>query len=557
MFNRTSTQIYTPVSSSIVEFYEHAKAILYRNLHFYPNRGSLKEEKLWNTIYHDTGIVSHVRSLTIDMTMFRARKEIPDELSPSFDERFEFIVRHARNLRRVELSTRTWNTTHQGLNAVLSCLNAAGSIPELSINLYDNDVPGGPTDSQTIQQGEIMLRTQEKVPIVDIRFGGRYSPRKLRYFGQFCQLRTLSLFAGCVKRSSKFDYPADLGEIFKDVPLESLKIECAESVMAFPRTIKILKIDSGLDCRHSLSPLTWAAVCELQDLVELHLTYHKIDFWEESPCRFKSSTLKNFHAYPGSTNTTFVRHILQPILTTASCLVSMNLEFYGTQALSSHFLSHFTSNATLSKLDIGCSNENPYLFRDLVQLAKNFPNLQNLTLQWPATVGTRHRTEGQWPERIRDLDIPERLVFRECSQLAEAWPKLDQVKFQLDDDRPAEPYLYSKWSETASPELLDMPLDSLMLGDWWVGHHYLLQRFKMARFIDETSPCLNVCTIFFHFDDMDHRTETSNCYHEEIIIFLSLKQVRKHLDHSYIHIYIHTDNRCANGCTHFLSGLIS
>src|SRR5271169_6780490 len=99
------------------QFYEHAKAILYRNLHFYPYRGSLKEEKLWNTIYHDTTIVSHVRSLTIDMTMFRLRREIPDELSQSFDERFEFIVRHARNLRRVELGTRTWNTSHQGLNA--------------------------------------------------------------------------------------------------------------------------------------------------------------------------------------------------------------------------------------------------------------------------------------------------------------------------------------------------------------------------------------------------------------------------------------------------------
>ena len=538
------------------QFYGQAKRILYHKLHFSPYRCDPKEQKLWNTIYHDTSIVSHVRSLTIDMTVSRTPSEIPEELSPLFDERFEFIVRHAPNLRRVELDTRTWNTSYQRLNAVLSRLDAAESIPELSIGLYDYDVAGGPTDSQTIERGEVMLRIQEKVPIVHIRFSSRYSPRKLRYFGQFGQLRALNLFGGCVKSSPKFDNPADLREIFKNIPLEFLGMECAESIMSFPRTVKILKIDSGFECRHSLSPLTWTAVCELPDLVELHLSYHRIDFSEESPCRFKSSTLKKFHVHPGSTNTTFHRHILQPILATASCLVSMKLEFYSSQALSSDFLSHFTSNATLSNLNMGHSTENPYLFRDLVELAKNFPNLQNLTLQWPAIVGTRRRTEGQWPERIRDLDIPERLVFHECSQLAAAWPKLDQVKFQLDRHRAADPYLYSKWSEIAPQELLDMPLESCILGDWWVGHHYLLQRFKMARFIDETSPCLNVCTIFFHFDDRDHLAETSNYYNEEIIIFLSLKQVRRHLNHSYIHIYIHSDNRCAKECTHLLSGLI-
>ena len=538
------------------QFYEHAKKILYRNLHFYPYPSSLKEEKLWNTIHHNASILSHVRSLTIDMTISRREREIPEELSPPFDERFEFIVRHARNLRRVELDTRTWNTSYQKLNAVLSHLDAAGSTPELSIDLADNNVAGGPTDSQTTERGKIMLRIREKVPIVHIRFGGRYSPKTLRYFGQFNQLRNLVLDARCVKSSSKFDDPADLGEIFKNVPLESLEIECAESVMSFPRTLKILKIDSGLYCRHSLPPLTWAAVCELRDLVELHLKYHRIDCWENSPCRFKSSTLKTFHAYPGSNNTTFARHILQPILSTASCLVSMKLKFYSNRALSSEFLSQIPSNATLSKLNITNSNENPYVFRDLVELAKNFPNLQNLALEWPATVGTHDRTEGRWPQRIRNLDIPERLTFSECTQLAAAWPRLDQIKFRLDDNMAADPYLYSKWSEIGSQELLDMPLDHCMWGDWWVRHHSLLQGFKMARFIDEASPCLNICTIFFHFDDRDHLAETSNFYREKIIMFLSLKQVRKHLDHSYIHIYIRADNRCGKECTHLLSGLI-
>src|SRR5437667_126320 len=98
--------------------------------------------------------------------------------------------------------------------------------------------------------------------------------------------------------------------------------------------------------------------------------------------------------------------------------MSMKLEFYCSQAFSSKFLSQFTPNATLSKLDIGQSTENPYLFRDLIELAKNLPNLQNLTLQWPAIIGSRDRTEGRWPERIRDHDIPEHLGFHECSQLA-------------------------------------------------------------------------------------------------------------------------------------------
>ena len=37
----------------------------------------------------------------------------------------------------------------------------------------------------------------------------------------------------------------------------------------------------------------------------------------------------------------------------------------------------------------------------------------------------------------------------------------------------------------------------------------------------------------FHFEDPDNAIETANNYRNEIVIFLSLKQIRKHVEHMY------------------------
>ena len=55
-----------------------------------------------------------------------------------------------------------------------------------------------------------------------------------------------------------------------------------------------------------------------------------------------------------------------------------------------------------------------------------------------------------------------------------------------------------------------------------------LQSFKIARFIDERSPYLNVCSVFWHFGDTSYGdVEQAERAEMSMVLILSLNQVRR------------------------------
>jgi hypothetical protein len=54
----------------------------------------------------------------------------------------------------------------------------------------------------------------------------------------------------------------------------------------------------------------------------------------------------------------------------------------------------------------------------------------------------------------------------------------------------------------------------------------------MAKFIDDSSPCLNLVTVFLQ-DKIIQNEDDYDDYEEEIFMFLFLKQVRRHVEHVY------------------------
>ena len=76
---------------------------------------------------------------------------------------------------------------------------------------------------------------------------------------------------------------------------------------------------------------------------------------------------------------------------------------------------------------------------------------------------------------------------------------------------------------------------------------------KMARFLDASSACLNICTVFFHFNDPNY-PDTKFFGLMGITLFLSLKQIRRHDGILYCHMKTKTNSRCGDECNILLEG---
>ena len=426
--------------------------------------------------------------------------------------------------------------SRQLLDAVLDVLhesnNSLESV-ELSFHLYDHSFIGVATDVEIVDLLHSIRRINRKYPVTSLEIGGNRSPRKFQYLLPFRQLRNLRLSGDYAIR---FDCPADLQGIFNGVPLESLSLECPDIIASLPPTLRSLYLHDNYSIQRPLSTITWAAICALPRLIELHLDYDNVNPLQENMCIFKSSNMRTFQGIVIDRDTNFSRQILQPIMMTCR-LASAHLILYNGPVSPETIKSIFTTNVTLSRLEIESYEAISYTFRDLADHAKNLPNLKDLILPWPASYlgkwngwDKRNHNKRSRDKRNRDGDIPERLSFQECAQLAAACPMLDQVILTLDSERSATQYQYTSWNPD-SVSTKHMPLDSNKLGDAMVAHHTLVQSFKMARFIDESSPCLNVCTVLFPFGDGTYMKERGYKYNILNVIFLSLKQVRKYANH--------------------------
>jgi hypothetical protein len=252
---------------------------------------------------------------------------------------------------------------------------------------------------------------------------------------------------------------------------------------------------------------------ECEDIEELH---------DEDPFVFKSTNLRILSGtLTAKTEEILRKQIIEPIFASCQSLTSVALRICS--SLSSTLLTIFLSNETLVDIDLR-SAASPYTFQEFADRSNTLPNLELLQLPWPASVGVSTNdddgTEMDWRHgRDGRQDVPERLTFDQCQALAAKLPKLREIMFEINIESMADAYL--TWS---GPIHHIMPLDP---GKVAVGKSGVEQSFKMVTFVDEESPCVNICSVFA--SSCRQGTYNGEEYKEmSMSLLLSLTQVRRH-----------------------------
>jgi len=303
------------------------------------------------------------------------------------------------------------------------------------------------------------------------------------------------------------------------LPLQKLTLHETEQVASLPHQLQALNI--GSDGTPILTNSVWAAACNLECLSKLEIECDDTEERQnEEPFVFKSSNLRTLSGSLAAKTEEILRHqIIQPILVSCHHLTSVNIHI--NSPLSSIFLAVLLSNESLTDVDIS-SAASPYTFHEFSALPKTLPNLESLQLPWPASIGIpTNDDEGMvmdWRyDRDCSQDVPERLMFDQCQRLASKFPKLNEIVFEIDAE--ALYNTYRMWGESFQHNMSFDPAIDKSCHD---------QTFKMATFIDEESPCLNLCSVFvYSFADSNYTNQEGEPQ-MSMRLFLSLNKIRQH-----------------------------
>src|SRR5271169_2408354 len=94
------------------QFHAHAIAFLYRDLRFY----CLSYNKRWTQLYNKPKLASHIRTLHFDLTGIQIGQDKLEQNLPPFDQRVEFLLRHGRRIRHIDLHTKMSGVSRQLLD---------------------------------------------------------------------------------------------------------------------------------------------------------------------------------------------------------------------------------------------------------------------------------------------------------------------------------------------------------------------------------------------------------------------------------------------------------
>ena len=468
------------------------------------------------------------------------------KLSPPFEKRVAYILLHSTNLTRFDLfSNLQGNMCRQRLSLIFAVLEKSVSKPELSFQMCGSK-----------EANEMVLRLKDKLPII----AAHVDSKEVDFWLQFHQLRYITMW--CFEDR---ETPIAMDKLLANLPLTKLTVLFPGSVEIFPPQLRCLNLN-GIGTS-TLQLLTWKAACELRELHTIKVTAEDIKKTDGFPrhLQFQSSQLRRVRLnLNASSETKIKRYIIQPIFKHCHQIESVTVDLY--TSISSDFLTWlFSPNETLTFLHV-TSTASMFSFRDLIAATKHLPNLKTLTLPWPAPVDSSEEDNGSidWPDDVEDhcVDIPERLTFSQCQSLATACPKLNRVEFRVDDSDEAgnHYWIWNKYNVEVTSSFrvpLHMPINAKEIESWRKSQYARLQSFKMFRFIDDASPCLNICTLFFHFGDT-HYPDTEGIIYQSIVLFVDLNQVRRHSDHLYSPFFpLINDDSCGKGCRLLLEGMKS
>jgi hypothetical protein len=438
---------------------------------------------------------------------------------PPFPERVHFIIRHAFNLRHFQYIAIDENpSSDYSVRLLRTCITAlewSENKPKLSIRTR-RPILGTP-----LRDLLLYINDRFSVTLLDVQSEGTQDNHLLEFLARFREQQ--ELFVWDFRSTDNNEH--DMDRFLLHLPLRKLSVYDTDQVASFPRQLRALEIYYGVTIHtHSV----WAATCNLTRLSELHMECRDTEeLHDEDPFVFKSTNLRILSGtLAAKTEEILRKQIIEPIFASCQSLTSVSLRI--NSSLSSTMLTIFLSNETLVDIDLS-SAASPYTFQEFADRSKTLPNLELLQLPWPASIGVSTNdddgTEMDWRhERDGSQDVPERLTFDQCQALAAKLPKLKEIVFEINTESMADAYL--TW---AGPIHHIMPLDPRKVA---VAKSGVEQSFKMVTFVDEESPCVNICSVFAY---SCRRSIYNGEEHEEMSMYLllSLTQVRRHAAKRY------------------------
>jgi hypothetical protein len=452
-----------------------------------------RQDCLWETLQHRPQLACNIRTLRFKWSYVKYVQ------SPPFEKRLEYILRHTCSLNHVELDLSHLSAKdRQMFCAVLTSLARLRTKPMISFL----DMPSHCFEP-ALAIRDLVLNFKDELKVIKLEICG--SQVDLQYVAKFHQLERLNVYA-----SSECQ---DLYRFLSGIPLIKLTVivQNNELISSFPLNLRILKLYL---CPSTLFHVTWTVVCGLKYLDELVIDCETVE--GGPPCRFESSNLRLFQlAVDDESDMTVVRQIISPIV--KDCRRLSVVQFHLVSLSSAILSSIIPRSYALSSLEV-ITRSSSYAFQNLINGAENISRVRNIKLPWP--------------KGSRDDEVSERLTMEQAQHLAVAWRKLDEIEFRLTDSKQNQYWMWSGVDSFPLKVSPNMPFNQRERGlEFWRRSQYaLLQTFKMAKLMDESSPCLNLCTVFFHFGDENY-PDTQGEYGQKIVTFLSLNQVRRHDGH--------------------------
>lgn len=523
------------------QFYSHALPLLYRDVSLFStawdDRNKDEEDQIWEQIRNNLTCCIH------NLKVYLRRTAKGD--SASFIRRVEYIVERARNLQSVDVTIES-QCDHHALESVFNALKRRKNQFELTFHLGDQHNPSDALDSVT--GGKLLwgIRTDFKVTSIALTTHG--SSMKLQFLLGFHHLRELHFYDhGFQATTTIFDATSDLDDIFNNIPLQSLHIS-VDLIKTLPRTVKVLDI-RGWNIDITLKQLTWAAICQLSELQKLDLLFSNITLWHYEPCRFQSTKLRSLSATLGAASaSTLQSRIFQPIFDNNPFIKTLNIELEPAPLNTPLLQCFFASSRFLVSLQIH-GNSNPYILQDVVKCGNNLPHLTMLKIPLSYNI---HEVQSKyefvqkyeeerrddydaenlaviWCERERELDVPVPINIRECRQLAMMCPKLKYVEFRIDIMEPRDRIDMTNFSPSSDFQIYSSEIGGVDI------QPYLrrLQSYKMSRYVDPLTPCLNICTLLYHFNNGQKPFPSKRDEDVSLVLILSLDHVQKHDGHLY------------------------
>jgi len=440
-------------------------------------------------------------------------------MTPPFPERVHFIIRHASNLRSFQYividQKPSSDFSVRLLRTCIAALEWSERKPTISI-LTRRPILGKPL-------GDLLTYINDKFTIMelDVQSEGVEDTSLLQFLSRFSELQYLGVWNLRSHNHNEHDMDQFLGHL----PLRALTLHDSDHVGTFPHQLHSLDIQHH-GTVHTLS--IWAATCNLTHLSNLNMDCQDTEeSQDEDTFVFKSSNLQTVAGTLTAKTEIILRNqIIKPIFANCRSLESVELHF--NTSLSSESLITLLSKESLVHVDLS-SGASPYTFQDFALLSRSLPNLERLRLPWPFTIGIPTNDEDEtvmdWRcKRDSSEDVPERISFEQCTLLAAKFPKLGEIVFEIDTEPLG--HMYRTWSGTHDSAMYLEPTKSDE------NNVHRAQGFKMSTFVDEQSPCVNICSVFVcSFNGNDDTLDGEVDSQMSMSLFLSLNQVRRHANH--------------------------